>query len=83
MKSLSDPKPTEREIWQKASEEIRDNWMHWNPVIVGITQIPYEEIQDAHPLDLVIFDQVARDRREYQESLRHGVVMLDPEKLRR
>lgn len=42
--------------------------MVFNPVIMGISTIPFDEIRNSHPFDLVVWDQVMRDRAEYEEN---------------
>ncbi len=65
---LSQERPTEREIRKKAEDHIRKYSMVFNPVIAGMVAIPYEEIKNAHPFDLVVWDIVMRDKIEFEEN---------------
>lgn len=67
MKLLQE-RPTEREIRKKAESYIRKHSMVFNPVIAGLVSIPFEEIKNAHPFDLVVWDMVMRDKIEFEEN---------------
>ena len=79
---LSQRRPSENQIRKKARNEIDSNWMFYRPIVSGLTQIPWAELQSAHPFDLLIYELLTHDMRKFQESIVYRVVMVDPDKIR-
>ncbi len=52
----------------RAAKEVDRRWNYWKPFITGLATLSEETVREAHPLELMVIDEVNRRREEYLEN---------------
>lgn len=68
---------TEEEINQKVKQFLRSKAWFYNPIIMGVMQIPYEEVCKMTWFELIVLDEVLKLKHEREENFVHNVQLVE------